>query len=454
MPTNVRIFWFLIGLILVGGVGYLVFGPDRSQAPQATSAPSAAPAPSASQTPAPEPSAATEAPAAQALTEAPKDVQTDAASGSNDAASANTSSASNAPATPTVVAIVPPSFDVVRVDPVTGDLLVAGRAEPESGVTLLADGRALDTVQASKGGEFVILPMGLKPGSHDLSLSMKLADGRAAASMQSVTIEIPANKAEPTIVAKIEPGKPTELLAPIETAPTDAPAVDAQPAVTPPKAAEQTVSNNPPPPAASPRPNAMIAIVEAEDTGTLFASGSAAEGATIRLYLNDAYLAEAQVGADKKWSLMIAHGVIPGQYLVRVDDVNPATGAVLTRAEVPFDFQPKIADLKPATAASGQTEPSQDVVAGGGETASTVGQVTSTTGSTATPSASTPAPSAKVVIDWIGATTVTRGDNLWKISKKAYGSGYRFVVIHKANRTQIRNPSLIYPGQVLVLPHP
>nr|WP_280986387.1 LysM peptidoglycan-binding domain-containing protein [Hansschlegelia zhihuaiae] len=47
---------------------------------------------------------------------------------------------------------------------------------------------------------------------------------------------------------------------------------------------------------------------------------------------------------------------------------------------------------------------------------------------------------------------VKRGDSLWRISRTTYGQGRRYTVIFTANDDQIRNPNLIYPGQVLVLP--
>ena len=48
--------------------------------------------------------------------------------------------------------------------------------------------------------------------------------------------------------------------------------------------------------------------------------------------------------------------------------------------------------------------------------------------------------------------TVVRGDSLWKISKKYYNNGNQYNKIYNANRDKIKNPSLIYPGQVLTIP--
>ena len=39
-----------------------------------------------------------------------------------------------------------------------------------------------------------------------------------------------------------------------------------------------------------------------------------------------------------------------------------------------------------------------------------------------------------------------------EVSDDLYGAGTRYAVIYKANREQIRNPNLIHPGQIFVLP--
>ncbi|WP_234430174.1 MULTISPECIES: LysM peptidoglycan-binding domain-containing protein, partial [Brucella] len=51
-----------------------------------------------------------------------------------------------------------------------------------------------------------------------------------------------------------------------------------------------------------------------------------------------------------------------------------------------------------------------------------------------------------------GSVIIRRGDNLWTISKRTYGEGTRYTTIYLANRDQIRNPDLIWPGQVFVMP--
>lgn len=48
--------------------------------------------------------------------------------------------------------------------------------------------------------------------------------------------------------------------------------------------------------------------------------------------------------------------------------------------------------------------------------------------------------------------TVVKGDCLWNISKKFYGSGAQYTRIYNENKDKIKNPNLIYPGQVLTIP--
>jgi nucleoid-associated protein YgaU len=48
--------------------------------------------------------------------------------------------------------------------------------------------------------------------------------------------------------------------------------------------------------------------------------------------------------------------------------------------------------------------------------------------------------------------TVVSGDTLSKIAKREYGDANKWHAIYDANRDKIKNPDLIYPGQVLTLP--
>jgi nucleoid-associated protein YgaU len=48
--------------------------------------------------------------------------------------------------------------------------------------------------------------------------------------------------------------------------------------------------------------------------------------------------------------------------------------------------------------------------------------------------------------------TVQKGDSLSKIAKREYGDVQQWHRIYEANRDTIKDPDLIYPGQVIQIP--
>jgi nucleoid-associated protein YgaU len=48
--------------------------------------------------------------------------------------------------------------------------------------------------------------------------------------------------------------------------------------------------------------------------------------------------------------------------------------------------------------------------------------------------------------------TVVKGDSLSKIAKRFYGNAGDWKKIYEANKDQIKNPDLIYPGQTFRIP--
>ena len=48
--------------------------------------------------------------------------------------------------------------------------------------------------------------------------------------------------------------------------------------------------------------------------------------------------------------------------------------------------------------------------------------------------------------------TIQPGDNLWVISRNLYGYGRQYTVLYEANKALIKNPRLIYPGQIITTP--
>jgi nucleoid-associated protein YgaU len=65
-----------------------------------------------------------------------------------------------------------------------------------------------------------------------------------------------------------------------------------------------------------------------------------------------------------------------------------------------------------------------------------------------TPSPSAPAPTAPTTRTYV----VVKGDSLSKIAKREYGDANKWRKIYEANRSIIKNPDLIYPGQELRIP--
>jgi len=278
-----------------------------------------------------------------------------------------------------------PAFDVARIEP-SGDAVIAGRAAPGASVELLRNGEPHDRVVADASGQFAMVPPRLPAGDSELTLRSRLPDGRLATSKESVVVALQADHKERPVVALMTPDKPSVVLS---------------------KPAASTPGSTPPGGAV------VVDTVETEPGGKLFVSGRSAPRAAVRLYLNDNYQASTTAAANGRFAFTtVNEGIRPGSgYRVRLDEVDPGSGAIRSRAEVPFEA----ASLANSPAAS----------------AGSPAAVTTPKGSTA---------------------VVSRGDSLWRISRAAYGDGSRYTVIYDANHGQIRNPDRIYPGQVFVLP--
>ena len=118
---------------------------------------------------------------------------------------------------PTVVAeLVPPGFDVVRVE-TTGETVLAGRAMAGSEVSVLDSGASLGEVRVDGLGQWAfVVDKPLAPGSHELSLVARLADGRVVTSTDVVVVNVP----QPQIAAapQASPQQPTVSAAAAESA--------------------------------------------------------------------------------------------------------------------------------------------------------------------------------------------------------------------------------------------
>lgn len=154
------------------------------------------------------------------------------------------------------------------------------------------------------------------------------------------------------------------------------------------------------PPAAAGASPVGLDLLQYGQHDRLLLAGRAPPDADIRVYLDDRAVGDATADASGHWALSMERGVAAGSHRIRLDQIA-ADGKVMARILVPF--------ARPALAAA------------------------------AVPAA--------------GRTVVVRpGQCLWVIAEHAYGSGSRYTLVFQANRGQIRNPDLIYPGQVFTLP--
>jgi nucleoid-associated protein YgaU len=331
----------------------------------------------------------------------------------------------------------------------------------------LRNGQPVSEATADPSGAFAMTPPALPPGTHELSLRVssegRSSDGREAKSAEEVTVVVPGDRKTAPMVALTAPDKPTVVLSKPE-GPVQSPTAAPQGTLASSQAATAQNQSRPaiaPEPAAL-RPSIVIETVEA-DAGRMFVSGRAAATATIRLYLNDTYLASARAADDGRLSFTITKGLAPGDYRVRLDDVEPQTGKVLSRAEVAFTMPvdavaaaaPRNGADRPAGASPAPAPAPQIANNAGAAPAPTAQQAPATAPRAPAPPAGveTGGSASAVVIPEVQTATVTRGDSLWRISRRTYGRGARYTVIYDANQDQIRDADLIYPGQIFVLPN-
>jgi LysM repeat protein len=149
-----------------------------------------------------------------------------------------------------------------------------------------------------------------------------------------------------------------------------------------------------------PVPGQRIAI-DAVDYGEkgdeVVVAGHGVPGTTVRVYIDNKPVGTTTVGPDGRWDMRLGD-LRPGGYMLRADEVGP-NGRVVARAETRFQ---------------------RDTIV-------------------------PPQPGQQIVV-------VQPGNSLWRIARRVYGEGVRFTVIYDANKGQIGDPDLIYPGQVFTVP--
>ncbi len=141
-----------------------------------------------------------------------------------------------------------------------------------------------------------------------------------------------------------------------------------------------------------------IDAVDYDDRGKLDIIGKAPSKSDINLYLNNEFLGRGKSNDRGLWRQTPERSVKPGMYTVRADLVGK-DGKVKSRIEVVFARSVPLTGVKPGT-----------------------------------------------------LVVVESGNSLWRIARRTYGSGFRYTVIYEANKKQIKDPNMIFPGQVFSLP--
>ena len=265
-----------------------------------------------------------------------------------------------------IVDLMPPTFDIVRVD-AAGTAVVAGRGAPDAVVSLLANGAPLMEVEVDSRGEWVaIVSDPLPVGAVELALQMRLDSGQEIRSDQVVVVSIPETRDTKPLVVLGRPGGASEVLqSPLED---------------------------------DGREFALLAI-DYDDAGGVIFSGRARPDATIRVIASGREVGTTRADGIGRWSLVATSSLPPGRYDLQIDQLDE-NGRVTAVLALPFEraTPEELAEVGPRS------------------------------------------------------VVVQPGNSLWRIARRLYGSGWQYTVIYAANEAQIRDPDLIYPGQVLDLP--
>ena len=330
-----------------------------------------------------------------------------------------------------------PTFDTVRVEK-SGEAVIAGQAEAGAEVAVKLDGKTIGTTTANSDGSFVVVPEEPLPaGSGALTIETKTdANAPATQSEQTVAIIVPEQGKEDALVAVMSPDAPTKVLQKPEPEPEPAAAAETEVAAATPAVESGADENSAP--AAKPRMVSLDAV-DYDAEGNIVFSGRGTPGQIARIYVDNALTGEAVIGTDGRWTFSGTTAVAPGVHSLRVDSIDGA-GKVASRIEVPF-FREET--TKVATATPDQVVPKSD--AGDAEPGAAASDATAA-------AAEAPPAAEQAAMPTEGRLVIQPGNNLWRISKVIYGDGLKYATLYQANKDQIRDPDLIYPGQVFRTP--
>lgn len=321
-----------------------------------------------------------------------------------------------------------PAFDTVRVDP-DGQSLIAGSAAPDARVEALLNGQLIGEARADSNGQFVIfgkVPAG--DGVRIMWLRAMLGD-QTIEGTETILVE---PVARPPLVADlseedvVEPAEPPGVSTSQER---DAELEDVLVAEAPDIEEATPVPEPEPEPEPTPEaprllltdergvsvvqsPEAMSSValdtITYSEAGDVSLGGRALGEGFVRIYIDDDLITTSPIESDGSWRTALP-GVDTGVYQLRVDELD-AEGQVTSRIETPFRREDP-AVVAQLGAPEQETGPIlQDVM------------------------------------------TVQPGATLWAIARDRYGEGQLYVKVFEANSDRIRDPDLIFPGQVFDLP--
>lgn len=325
-----------------------------------------------------------------------------------------------------------PTFDIVRVDP-DGSGLIAGVANPGSKISLLMDGTPDVSTLVPDDGQFVLMfDLPKSGGPKSLSLKETNADGTTIISTETVLInptseseevkntpDVPLASGETVVKSDSEEVVTTAEVSSVEEeikvvtaevaskSDSEVLATNIDENTTKKKPTivivdnkgSKVVQSSPLPisPKDSDTENVVIDTITYDNEGEVAISGRGSAGDFVQIYLDNKPVLLTSIGVDGSWVTPLTN-IKQGLYNLRADEVSKS-GVVLSRVETPFQRENVVIAAKGAS-----------------------------------------------------AITVQPGYTLWAIAREKYGSGFQYVRVYQANQDLIKNPDLIYPGQVFKLP--
>ncbi len=314
----------------------------------------------------------------------------------------------DAPVTPELPA--GPKFDTFRVER-DGSMVIAGRADAGQTVAIVLSGETLDVVTADNGGNFVALPLA-GPSDQPRRLSL-LADPDGAAIPSETSFMIGPVAAPVVVAALVEPvvavdGAASAALPDAPQAPA-APVIADSPAVAPTvlqadadgvRVAQDGVNGG--------AGNVALDAITYDPTGEVQLSGRATGDGAVQVYIDNVPVTNSPVTKGGDWQIELPQ-IETGVYTLRIDEVDE-DGAVVSRLETPFKREERA------------------------EVAAVLAEETTVEGFE------------------VAVKTVQPGATLWAIAEENLGAGIFYIEVFEANSDLIRDPNLIYPGQIFRIP--